>query len=456
MTDTIFASYLRAGGATFAAKLCTALAVFAEIYVLTSVLGKAGYGGFIYGYTIVTMIGVIFGNPAKSAILYRLSAEQAPLQSPFMKVMTGYVMVTGLFVTVILSIAGGESWISLLAFLGAMEMVRVTLCAGLQASHNVPAAILYNNLVPALCRFAGLLFIIFVPGVQAGFVAGVYSMVFAIPVLAVMLKYKIFPRLTGYRPPRADIIYIGKMILTQTIHQNGRFLDLVLVGTIGTVTMTADYAVALKFAVLLLTGKQLTEGLLTPRMALAAFEPEYNAARTFAFALALGGIVLFSLCGLSILSLMGDYTDSYGLFFVIAAAMIARVLTGSSAEFLAMRGRAGLILAAGIYSLAGGGVCALVFIPAYGTIGAACAAFAAAAISNIVLGLAAWHTEQFPVTPKTDFAFGMISISLCLLGGFGYIPAFYTGTGIAVILAFYLYNRRNIILPLVPAKESLS
>jgi O-antigen/teichoic acid export membrane protein len=442
--SAVLTSYFRAGGVTLIAKIFAAVASLAEIYFLNLLLGKADYGAFVYALTIVLIVGIVIGNPMRSLILYRLSKDKdTVLSTDFFKGMVGITILLGIIATLTIFGLGWQSWIIALAVIAALEMVRVTLCAGLQASHNIPAMTFFNTLLPYAVRMVVLIILAIGGFNSVSAVAGGYAFAFIVPIIAIMVRYKIYPKFICAPFARADLWYGLKIMFTQLVHQNSRYIDVILIGSIGLMTATADYVVALKFATLLLIGKQLTQGLITPRMASGHIEPEYSTARFFEIVIAVCGIIGFACIGGYILPFFGDYETVQTLFFLCAASMMPRVMTGSAAEFLSMKGHAGWVLFASLITLKTTITAALILIPIYGAMGSGMTAIIGATTANIILWFAALKTERFNTINGADFVNGGLTMGVCIAIGLGVVPVVHGAIGISLIFTIYLiYNRK--------------
>jgi O-antigen/teichoic acid export membrane protein len=442
----IFSKYIMAGGVTLCAKILAAFGALAEIYFLNMLLGKEGYGAFIYAFTLIMIVGITIGNPIRSLVLYRLSSEKKDILSfPFFKSAFGLSIILGLFSIAIITFFGWNYWIVGLTAIAAFEMTRVTLCSGLQAMQKIPTMTFYNTLLPYGFRLIALgLLAVFAVSNSSMIVIG-YTIAFALPVIILAIRYKIIPSLSLKPFIRSDFFYGLKMVLTQLVHQNSRYIDIIFIGSIGLMTATADYVVALKFATLLLLGKQLTQGLITPRLTDDEGHKEFAAARFFEMMIAMSGMIGFATIGWFILPFFGDYASVETLFFLCAISMIPRVMTGSSAEFLSMKGHAGWIFIASLITLITTICAAFILIPQYGSTGSALTAIIGAFIANLILGIGAYYEEKFKVT---DIKNGIIAIVLtitCFAIGFQFIAVSMGGIILFLIFMAYLFLHRHYI-----------
>lgn len=443
MSD-VFRKYIAAGGMTLFAKIVAMVGTFAEIYFLNILLGKEGYGEFFYAFTIIMVIGIIIGGPMRSLVIYRLSARTSGiLQSDFMRSCVGVTLMMGVIAFSMITLIGWRVWIVALASLAAFEMVRVTLCAGLQAAQRIPTMTFYNTLLPYGLRTAVLCALTMMGWNGVDAIAEGYIIAFALPVIILSLRYRIIPSFSLKPFNASDFSYGAKTILTQLVHQNARFVDVIVIGSIGMMAATAEYGVALKFATLLLLGKQMVTGLITPRLASGQVDSEYSAVRFFEMLVALGGIIGFAFLGASILPYFGDYGAVQTLFFIVAAGMIPKVMTGCSAEFLYMKGHAGWVLVSSVITLIVTLVAALYFIPKYGAMGSAITAFIGGSVASAILAYAAYASEKFTVSNGVDTITGMFTMGACLAMGFGIIPVSYGGGAITTIFAVYLFLNRS-------------
>lgn len=428
---------------TLFAKIIAMVGTFAEIYFLNLLLGKEGYGEFFYAFTIIMVIGIVIGGPMRSLVLYRLSGRDEIITSNFMRSTFGITILLGVVAFAVTSAIGWRVWIIALAALTLLEMVRVTLCSGLQAMQRIPTMTFYNTLLPYGLRTL-MLAILAVLGLNnIADVAIGYTIAFAIPVVIIAARYKIIPSFSLKPFGKGDLSYGLKTILTQLVHQNARYVDVIVIGSLGMMAATAEYAVALKFATVLLIGKQMVTGLITPRIASGNIEPEYTIARFFEMSVALGGIIAFAIVGLYILPFFGEYAIVYTLFFLVAASMIPKVMTGCAAEFLYMKGHAGWVLITSVITLIVTVAAALTLIPKYGAVGSGLTAFISGSVASFILAYAAWKTEHFFVMNKHDAITGFIMIILCVPVGLAIIPVFETTIMMACVYCVYLFLNRG-------------
>lgn len=438
--------YIRAGGMTLFAKIFAAFAAFAEIYFLNHLLGKEGYGAFFYAMTVVMMVGIIIGNPMRSLVLYKLSGTDSSLmQTRFFRSVTGYTILIGVFAASLLSFTGWETWIIALAFLTLCEMTRVTLCAGLQAAQNIPAMTFYNTLLPYALRITVLAGLVVFGLNTVSAITIAYSIAFILPVLILIVRFNIRPSLDPAPWSKADIAYGLKTILTQIIHQNARYLDVIIIGSLGFMAATADYAVALKFGSLLLLGKHMIQGLITPRLKTDDGLREFAAARFFETGIVYGGIIVFTLFGGMILPLFGDYEAVETLFFLVAAATLPKVMTGCAAEFLYMKGHAGWVLVTTILTLVISLIAGWILIPLYGATGSALTALTGSIMAAVTLAIGCYKTDQFNVTANADFILGILSMLTCLATGFGILSVSACAFITLGILGVYAWAYRDLL-----------
>lgn len=441
--SALLSRYIYAGGSTLAAKIVAMIGTFVEVYVLTTLIGKDGFGAFFYGFTIIMVCGIVIGGPMRSLILYRLSSTDDILTHPFLRSVFGLTILMGGITSLAMIMIGWTPWIVTLAVLATLEMTRVTLSSALQAMQNIPTMTFYNTLLPYGLRIV-MLGILMVSGVSSlTDIAIGYCVAFAIPVIAMMVRYRIYPSFDFSVLKRDDYAYGLKTILTQLVHQNARAMDVIVIGSLGLMAATADYGLALKCATVLLIGKQMIAGLITPRIASGAIEPEFSTARFFEMSVAFMGIVGFACVGHWLIPLFGNYEGVEVLFFLVAASMIPKVMTGCAAEYLYMKGHAGWVLATSIITLIVTIASALILVPLYGATGSAFTVLIGSSIASAILTYAAWHTDHFRVSSQKDTITGLAMMVVCIATGLGAIEVHYGGMVMAVVTLCYLVWHRN-------------
>lgn len=457
----ILKHYMHAGGMTILSKFFAFAALFAEIYLLNAMIGKSGYGEFVYAFTLLTAAGIVIANPLRSLILHKTAALSDRAAKDFVRGCLGLSFAAGLILACIAAaLLIPALWFGFLCWILPFDIARILTTAYLQSRQDIPTMSFFQTILPLALRIV-LLACLWGLDLAAPFaITAVYAAGFVIPSVIVMKRYALWPALPRRISDKSAVQFTAALTATQAVHQLARIGDLLFVGILLSASLTAEYAVAMKFAIALMIGKQMTEGLLTPRIGVlgpAALEKEYAAGRSFAFLTAIAGILGFTLFGPFILPLFGDYGEnSYRLFFLLAAANLCRVATGSSSEYLMMKGHAawifGISLATAAATLSG----AFFLISVHGAAGAAMAAVIGAATANAGAVFACRRTENFTCLAWRDIIIAAAFIALCLALGRGFVTPGQAGTGMIILAAlFLLCEKRHLqnILAMVKQKR---
>lgn len=463
---TIMRRYMTAGGFTLLAKIVTVLSVFAEIYFLNALLGKDIYGDFVFALTMILTASMVLANPFRSYVLFRSRTSD-----PY--ALTRYVFLLSLVSGTVLSVAilvilyfGPDIgkphmviWAMVLVWIIPVEIARNVLSAFFQSKQNIRAMVFFNSVAPHLCRMAGLAVIWFLNLDNMIFVMAVYWMAASMPLIVMMARHKLYPAFSSLLCIKKDAVYIAHMICTQIVQQASRIIDLFLVGILLTSAVTAEYAVAAKFAAVLFIGKQMTEHLLTPRLHgdnVASLRREYDMTRDFGVLITLTGIVGFACLGRYILPVFGNYGQNTSqIFFLLSAAALCRTATGCSGEYLAMKGHSAWVLGTNFAAMVAAGLTAFIAMPVWGAHGAATAAVIGAATGNIGAVYACYKTEKFICIPLAQSVLVAIMFIICMMYGFGIVSdMIITMTSVIVLVAFALSRRHYLYMVLQQRSQS--
>lgn len=454
----ILKQYISAGALTLLAKVVTVMSVFAEIFCLNIVLGKSGYGDFAYALAITLLAATIIANSVRSLIVYKVSASPPSFAQLYSRQCLTLSMVLALIIMGLMVFFSdflvqysdnhnAHIWINLFIWIIPMEIMRHCLIAYLQSRQNIKKMILMNTVSLFMLRFLGLAVIYLFAIQNPLIIACLYFTAFALPPFYLMWCYKLWPTLSGRLLSLPDFRYGLTLIATQFVHQFSRTADLFLVGIFLVSMFTAEYVVAMKFAAILLIGKQMTEHLLTPRISsenALDVTQEYAATRHLAFLIAVAGILFFAIFGAYILSAFGDYSDrTYELFFVLAAVMMCRVSTGNAGEYLLMKGHSRWVFYASVLSCTAALISAIMLMPALSVYGAAIAAFIGALVGSTAMIFGCWHTERFVALPPLYIGITAATVITCIGIGLSMIIPMVGGAIMVVILTVLVYCDRH-------------
>lgn len=441
------------------AKFITVLSVFVEIYFLNALLGKDIYGDFIFAVTVTLTVAIIFTNPFRSFILFRsakteISVSQAInlARSVFsVSLLTGFL--AAIFIMAILFLGLDIKkpdlilWMGLLVWIIPMEIGRNSLAAHFQSQQNIRAMVIFNTILPHMLRMAGLVVIWFCTAQHPIYIVLVFWGASGLPLFIMAFYNRLYPLWPVHVFSKKDVIYITHMIGTQVVQQGSRIIDLLIVGVFMLSAVTAEYAVALKFAAVLLIGKQMTEHLLTPRISgtdIQSVRREYDTARDFGIFVSMAGIVVFALIGHYIIPIFGDYgTMTLQIFFLLAAANLCRTATGCSGEYLAMKGYSAWVFCISLTAVIIAILTAILLMPELGIFGAAIAAIAAALVSNIGACYGCWKTDGFICLPLRTAFIVIIMFLLCILKSFAILPDIYTLGMMSGVFIAFLWRERQ-------------
>nr|WP_281380427.1 oligosaccharide flippase family protein [Marinobacter oulmenensis] len=230
---------------------------------------------------------------------------------------------------------------------------------------------------------------------------------------------------TGEEPSKAtrdDVIYAIKLMFTKVLHQGLEKLDLIMVGAFLSTAFVAEYAVAAKLAFVISLGNNLLSPLLAPRLKYALSNKEtteivkeYNYNKFFSSTIAIFILSIFLIFGEQILSMFGDYRESYPLLLILGLAFLNQNAFGPNGRFLMLQGHASFTLLSTIASLALMVLLNIIFIPKLGVLGAALGTLISVLILNITLQAYIIKKENIKFTGSAYY-FVCALINLSILG----------------------------------------
>ena len=462
--------YVTGAAAGLTATALSLVAGFGNLWLLTQILTKEQFAGYVFVATLLTWLGLIGTAGLDRTILYRLSRVDAapgdlvggPLVAaaliivvPVSAALAG-VVVLGTSVGDLEHLPGLAFWLAVLAPL------VVTTCLGrvFEAWFWARSRIAPSVLVPAsgdIARTAGLAAVFFVLPTKVGVAVAV-----VVAALVPLLVWSTIAPLGALRRPsrigRQDLEYGVKAMLGRTATEGVHQLDILLVGVLATAAATADYAVAVRLAALVGLVKGLLAPVLTPRLgrysAAGSREVllrEYNQVRLLGLAGALVTAALFAAVGRSVLAFFGDYRQSYSLLMILAAGHVASAGFGANAAFLTIAGHAGWMLAARLALLAAvGGLC-WVLIPLMGAAGAALSLALGIAAVNVLMCSIIWRVDRLPtISPGLVILTGA-AYALLLLAGFNALSGLVAALALASLAGVLLVAHSPAWLP--PARR---
>ncbi|MEO0793965.1 MAG: polysaccharide biosynthesis C-terminal domain-containing protein [Verrucomicrobiota bacterium] len=191
---------------------------------------------------------------------------------------------------------------------------------------------------------------------------------------------------------RSDITYSLRLMLTKFTHTGVERIDLIMIGVLLTPIAVAEYAVAAKVAILVAAGNTMLSPLLSTRLRQIIQQgneqellSEYNKARVFSTLTAISVLVVLLVFGKSLLSLFGNYSETFPILVVLALAHFNRNAFGPNGRFLMFNGLSTATLVTTTTTLFLIVSLNIILIPSFGIMGAAFGTMMSIALVNICL-----------------------------------------------------------------------
>lgn len=460
--------YLQTGIVTTLSKIVVTLSAVLILWLSTDYLGKDDFGNFIYAYTLVAMLGVILSSPFRSIILYRIS-RGGESGDEIAAWNIAWSLVAGVAIGMVLWLCAAPlalfmdkpdlgHWLTWLALFLPLDIVRQVLGAWQQAQHKPGVMVYYQEFMPYVLNLVFLYGVwIMTYGNDMAFMAAL-MLAYAVPVIALFARQPVGwtnlrKGITVRAITRWDISYGLKSMGIQLINRPVRNIDILMLGIYMPSDMVAEYALATRLALLLMSGKESLIPLFIPRMGqlmekgdarnLAA---EYNQVRDFTVLTALPGIIFFAALGPVILPLFGAYHDSYPLLLILCAAMFVRLVSGSSGEYLWMLGYAGWTMIATIPSLIILVFGSVLLIPLMQAKGAAIVYFAAMVAVNALLALFIYRRNRFNVWPLSYVLLSLIICGALIMCAFKIIGIILCNLILLAAFCVFTFQRKDRIM----------
>jgi O-antigen/teichoic acid export membrane protein len=407
--------YVHGAGAGLFAKAGSIAASFAGLWLLNQILSKEFYGAYAYTLATLQLVTLLATLGLDRSVLYRLSraagADGELVGGAHVAWVLRVVTVTGI---VTAGLAAGLAlwlaprselpalgrWFATLAAVVPLLAVGYVFEAWYQARGRVPVALVVPRLTE-LSRAALLLLAFWLVPTPGGVALAAVTAT-AVPLVAWLV---LVPRGALARParlPAGDTAYGLKLMLSAVADRGVRRLDLLMIGTLSTAAITADYAVAAQLVTLTMLGNELLGPVFTPRMGRyfqsadrQRMAREYEQNRALTLALGLIAAIVFVAAGRPLLAVFGDYEQAWPVLLVLSAAFLVKVGFGATGRYLNMSGRAGWALSSTVALLVAMVAFNLLLIPRFGATGAALGTLLSFAGVNALHAVVIWRQDRF-------------------------------------------------------------
>lgn len=466
LTGTAAKPYLTGAAAGLLARALSLVAGFGNLWLLTQILEKEQFAAYVFVIALVTWLALIGTAGLDRTILYRLSRLEAASG-----VLAGGPLVAAALMAVLPLSAGLAGIVALVAFAGDLEplpgfpfwlavfapvIVTISLGRILESWFWARGRVSLSVLIPAggeIARTMCLIVAFFLLPTEAGVAIAVVA-----AALVPLLIWSAVAPLNKLRHPtrieRQDISYGLKAMLGKAASTGIYQLDIIMIGILATAAATADYAVAARLGALIGLVKGLLAPVLTPRLGRysafggrEALLREYNQVRLLGLVAALACAALFAALGRPLLTVFGDYDQSYSLLMILAAGSVVNAGFGSNAAFLTIEGHAGWTLASRLALLIAIVLLNLVLIPLMGATGAALGMAIGLVAVNVLLSYIIWRLDRLPTISPGLAILLSVAFGLLLLVGFGALGGLVVAFGLGTLAGALLVVQSSLWVP---------
>lgn len=461
-----FSAYFAGAAAGLLAKALSLVAGFGNLWLLTQILTKEQFAGYVFVLAMVSWLALLGTVGLDRTILYRLSrTDAAPgdlvggplIATSLIAVLPLSAALAGI-VALCMSAVGIEHLPDLTFWLTVLAPLIVTTCVGriFGAWYWARGRIAPSLLIPAsgdIARVVGLAIAFFVLPTRTG-----VAIAIVVAGLVPLVVWAAIAPLREFRHParieREDVGYGLKTMLARAADEGTQKLDILMIGLLATAAATADYAMAVRFAVLVTLVKGLLGPVLTPRLGRYSASgsrevllQEYHQVRFFGLVAALFSASVLAVLARPALALFGEFEQSYSLLMILLAGYVVSVGFGSNAAYLTIAGHAGWTLVARIVLLLAMVALNLVLIPLMGATGAALSMAIGMAAVNILLCYIIWRLDRL-ATISVGLAILLgAAHSVLLLVGFDVLSGFVAAFILSAFACLLLVSQKPLWVP---------
>ena len=466
-------SYMSGAMAATASFAASGLAGFVSLYFLVQILSKEDFGAYSFAANVMMLASLLATLGLDRALLLRL----APLntakgklagRSLFLRtcmIATCAVAVLGFAIWVAAGRSGTTPHSDLAAWwmqalvAGLLPLTLLALArAWFQANHRVGDAAVMPG-VADVAR-ASMIAVAFALSLGKGGVALAFCLSAVLPLVILWLRAR---GQTDAAPADLPAAEVGRGLVfsSQRIADVGLYLiDIIIIGLVAADAVTAEYAIAARLAAMTDLGRLALIATFTPRVRMhfhannsAALVSEYHRARLASFAIACFVAIGMVLFGRQLLTLFGDFAQSYGPMMILVSGYVFTAACGLHASYLTMTGEVRLSALIRTIGLLIAVVGLAVLTPRFGALGAAIAITIAMSGINIASMFLLWRRTGFRAFGLTPMAIGVFGMVLLWLSAAGLVSPLIASVGLAAAIMVFAGLER---LRPMPAQTKIS
>lgn len=441
------------------AKVLKILSGIGVVAFLNLMAGKEEFGLFMIAYSVAFMVAVSIETFFQNLILYHTGrAEEGvalnahPIMPASLYWGSGVSALAGVLIALaapliesLMGHAGLAPWIVVMAAFIPAHTLLTLLTSCYRAQHKVVTMAVYFDVLPSVLLVGGTA-LVWLAGWSVYAVGWMHSAAFVLPFLILFLKEPVLPPAGWLAFTRWDIGYGFKSMAVYIANQPGLGLDVLFVGQFCDVGTTAEYAMASRFAQVLMLPKMAITQLQIPRMGRffkagdnAGLRHEFEAMQDISLLATVFGCLCYVVLALPVMNLFGDYSAAYSILMVLCAASLIKAGFGASGGYLGMAGYAGWLFITNAGAVLVLVVSMLLFVPWLEGMGAGYALAVHALATMGSMSLVIHYKDRLSLMrPFTALYLAAVIVVLALCGH-GMIGMAVTSLALIVMSALYLY-----------------
>lgn len=435
MSDEKYNYYLKSGIVGSLSQSVNIIADPLNLWLKVQILSPALFGTFVITQVIINIATEISALGLSNLVMHRVPKTILNDKYRARKIMGQVLLISLVSVSSVMfliiisrnyiqSFFGEEQlslWIYWLALLAPLSTIRDLHSQWLKATERMNEAFLIGGLIPNPISLLGL-FIVW------WFEYGIYGIIFVIFIERVtslfpwLISENLFRNTNISTLRRTDFIYSLQLLGSRMTSLLNKNMDLLMLGWLGTSSMTAIYKVGSSFAGAIQSAKGLLGVIINPRISRfleneekQKLKNEFTVIQNLNMITALVFVAAILGFGRFFLSLLGsEYLNSEPVILILLIGQTIHLSAGSMGAIIRFTGRGGLALANSFLVISVNAIGNYVLIQLYGAIGAAIAWAIALILGKIIIYLEVYYWEDLNLMPL-DIILTDLLISLILL-----------------------------------------
>lgn len=421
----------------FVNSIVSKLSTFINLWLMNKILSSAEFGSYILALTIIELLIMFSSGGLDKLIIYKFEKiEDANRRQSFILNCIKLGLAISFFLVFLLEIVLTKApdlhnnyWLSRLAFIIPIQVILRIYSSWYFAKQNTQDAIIMSQILPNLLNTIFLIVNYLFFSEYFFIILGVYLAYF-LSLVPWLIKDKIFLFEDSIILGFDDLKYSAKLMLVKLVYVFAKKGDIFILGILTSETVVAEYTVASKLAILILTFHLILEPVFAARVGYLnklkkknKLFQEYDDIRNFSSLFALIAIIFFVLYGGDLLGFMGNYSNSYSLLLILLCTYFTITIFGCNGLYLSLSGKVEYTLKITAASSLVGFIINYFAISNFGVHGIAICSLGIMVIINILFTKTIFDIESFNSLPLQSTLLWILVVAILLLVSFSTISA---------------------------------